>query len=789
MKRHGYKFAIHFFLFFVFMPRTSESQTFLWPTDASRVLTSTFAEYRPGHFHAGIDMSTWGKTGFPILAVGDGYVSRLGVSPYGYGRVLYLKLDSGETVVYGHLLKFNSKIEEIVKAQQRRTGRYKIQKYFDNNTLRYKAGDLLGFTGQTGIGVPHLHFEIRDEANRPINPLLKGYKFADSKVPIIAGVSFTPLDGFSMVNGDYKPIIMRPKVKVQGKYFLPEPVVISGNIGLGVSSYDLANGAANRFGVYEIELFVNNTVIFKSRYDRFSYDVTRHLVLDRDFRLQIRGYGKFYKLYREVGNKVEFYSCSQPLCGGVSYISNEVRSQIGKYYSLTMLPEGAHPFIIKLKDFYGNVSTVEGTLIVSIVPNVEILLAESSTNEEKIGTVCPINGGSLSRADVDVSRDRGRTWYPIADLTHIAGGGSDLNTDSSLLESSFTFPIRIPDSMTTPTLLRVTAQNIMGVQSHPFYSVLHPQDSWNYEELRFELEKDFYDNYVRLDIKASVPVEGTPVIYYWDADGRSKKAPVHQVDLQRFISTLPLDPRQSGTVSFEISAKDLYGRQSFQKEAIHLTAVPVGSKKRVRSDDGKCLVEFTPGSLFRDIFLRINSEPPRGANRFDVASRSYIIEPKDVPLKSGAWIRIKYDPAVPDPSKLGIYYWTETKGWRFLDNRRDNAISAFTGKVKSFGIYGLVRDASPPQILQLWPASGSRTSLRTPMLKAKFHDSLSGISGEDNMVLRIDGVRVIAEYDPERLVLFQKLERPLSVGKHEVSLFVRDHCGNVAERTHTFWVE
>ncbi|UCE08247.1 MAG: M23 family peptidase, partial [bacterium] len=90
-------YLIHFFSSIGF------AQDYLWPTDASQYLTSSFAEYRPGHFHAGIDIKTWGRIGHKVFAIRDGYIMRIGVSPFGYGKVLYQKLDTGVIAVYAHL--------------------------------------------------------------------------------------------------------------------------------------------------------------------------------------------------------------------------------------------------------------------------------------------------------------------------------------------------------------------------------------------------------------------------------------------------------------------------------------------------------------------------------------------------------------------------------------------------------------------------------------------------------------------------------------------------------------
>ena len=60
-------------------------------------LSGNFAELRSGHFHAGLDMKTQGKEGFRVYAVKDGYVSRIKVSPTGYGHSVYVTHPDGYT--------------------------------------------------------------------------------------------------------------------------------------------------------------------------------------------------------------------------------------------------------------------------------------------------------------------------------------------------------------------------------------------------------------------------------------------------------------------------------------------------------------------------------------------------------------------------------------------------------------------------------------------------------------------------------------------------------------------
>ena len=76
-------------LFFILWCQNVLAGEYQWPLAAPKALTSTFGEYRPGRFHAGLDIKTWGKEGYPILAVDDGYVWRVRTSPWGYGRAIY----------------------------------------------------------------------------------------------------------------------------------------------------------------------------------------------------------------------------------------------------------------------------------------------------------------------------------------------------------------------------------------------------------------------------------------------------------------------------------------------------------------------------------------------------------------------------------------------------------------------------------------------------------------------------------------------------------------------------
>src|SRR5215467_9457486 len=85
----------------------SQPPHFRNPLDIPIQLAANFGEIRTDHYHTGYDIRTEGKTGYEVHAAADGYVSRIKVSPYGFGNVLYILHPNGYMTVYGHLDRFS----------------------------------------------------------------------------------------------------------------------------------------------------------------------------------------------------------------------------------------------------------------------------------------------------------------------------------------------------------------------------------------------------------------------------------------------------------------------------------------------------------------------------------------------------------------------------------------------------------------------------------------------------------------------------------------------------------
>ena len=179
------KKIIYFFIFFFFSNNVSFSQEYINPLDFRLLLSGTFGELRGNHFHAGIDFKTKGVEGQKIYAIADGYISRIKVSSYGYGKALYINHPNGQTSVYAHLKEFSEKIDTIVKKEHYMREKFEINIFPKANSINVKQGEVIALSGNSGSSQgAHLHFEIRDtKTEHPLDPLDFGFKVIDNISP------------------------------------------------------------------------------------------------------------------------------------------------------------------------------------------------------------------------------------------------------------------------------------------------------------------------------------------------------------------------------------------------------------------------------------------------------------------------------------------------------------------------------------------------------------------------------------------------------------------------------
>ncbi|MFH5883205.1 M23 family metallopeptidase [Halalkalibaculum sp. DA3122] len=314
---------------------TPDTTDYLWPTNASPYLSGTFGETRSRHFHAALDIKTWGRRGYDVYATRDGQLHRIAIGPGGYGKAIYLKHDDGSYSVYAHLLSFEKNIQQLADSLRFRDYSNKIDIVVDSLEIQINRGDRIAYSGATGIGPPHLHFELRTPSEKPFNPLLTNLSIPDNIPPRFSGLAIEPLSPTSRIEGRNQIYTRRPTR--DSTFYDFGTVVTSGRVGLAVDIYDRANRVHNAYAVYDLKLMRDEELLFHSRVDSFSYDDTGQMFLDRIYPLLQRTGKAYQRLYVADGNTLPFYRAGSQKRG-------------------INLPEGLHELRIIAEDYNGNQS-------------------------------------------------------------------------------------------------------------------------------------------------------------------------------------------------------------------------------------------------------------------------------------------------------------------------------------------------------------------------------------------------------------------------------------------------
>ena len=312
-----------------------------WPLFKNNGVSGTFCEYRYNHIHAGFDLSTKGKTGLPVRCFDDGYVYMVKVKKNGYGNVVYIKHPERKLIsVYAHLKCFNGDIQKLAE----RYRALRKTKYpgliVPEKRIRVKRGEIIGYSGESGAGLPHLHFELRDYKNNPVDASKFGFDMRfDNTYPVISGLKVIPQDSFSSVNEKAKPRFVKAVKKGKSRFKF-QTFTISGNVLFSLNTFDTAG--RGKVGVKSIEFYLNGDLVYKFAPNSFSFDTFKQSCCVYDFgSTSLSPTRYFYNLFKING------------CGlSVSEMPIEYRFK-----------KGENTIKVVVSDFHGNKSVLEGSFL------------------------------------------------------------------------------------------------------------------------------------------------------------------------------------------------------------------------------------------------------------------------------------------------------------------------------------------------------------------------------------------------------------------------------------------
>ena len=275
------------------------------PLNIELILNGNFGESRPSHFHSGIDFKTQFKEGLNVFSSAEGYVSRISIKHGGFGKALYVNHPNGYTTVYGHLKKFNKKIEDYIKRIQYDKKTYQIEHYLKKDVLKIEKNEKIANSGNTGSSFgPHLHYEIRLTKNqKALNPQLFGFEIKDTRKPTINSVFLYNLDSLNNISDPIKLKI----TKINDSVYQTEKVFANGSVGFGISGFDRQDLANNKNGIYKYSTYYNNKKIIDFNFESFYFEESIKIKTLIDYKYYIKNKARIIKLFKDKGNDLSIY--------------------------------------------------------------------------------------------------------------------------------------------------------------------------------------------------------------------------------------------------------------------------------------------------------------------------------------------------------------------------------------------------------------------------------------------------------------------------------------------------
>jgi murein DD-endopeptidase MepM/ murein hydrolase activator NlpD len=323
-----------------FAPKNYPQGYFGWPLVATKALAANFGELRPNHYHMGFDCKTDQRQNVQVLAAADGYIAKVKIEPYGFGRAIYINHPNGLTTLYAHLNDFNPALEQYIKEQQYKLKSWKVFLDIPASLFPVHKGDFIAYSGNTGGSQgPHLHFEIRDtKTDKVLNPSLFGFPIPDNVPPVIQRLA--------LYNRNISTYEQSPKIyvvkKIKGEYITAPAVIIcnTNKLSFAISTFDTYTGSSNKNGIYEAVLYDNDTPVSGFQIDSISYDETRYVNAHIDHKLRGSG-GPF----AEHLSRLPGYT-------------NSIYKSTGTDGVITLDDDAVHAIKIIVKDAEGNASTL-----------------------------------------------------------------------------------------------------------------------------------------------------------------------------------------------------------------------------------------------------------------------------------------------------------------------------------------------------------------------------------------------------------------------------------------------
>jgi hypothetical protein len=724
----------------------ADEKPYRLPLNIDNGFSSSFQEFRSNHFHGGLDLRTYRKTGYPVYAVSDGYIFKIRVVKRGSGRGLYLKHNDGNISIYFHLDRFETRLENLLKRLQKAQKKKYIGNYFLKQPITYKKGQVIAYSGETGSGFPHLHLEIRDNRYFALNPFqwIKLPK-EDGNLPVLKGVLLRSR-GSSTVNGTAGETFTPFRRRDKGIYVIDKPILVTGHFDLVLSAYDRSD-VGRHVAPYSVSASIDNRLYYRLSFDRFERDDNNQLGFVYDMSHSNSG-SYFFNLFSQKGFALEQQAQSlNPIIDSLEYGEHELRVRVednNQNVSVGIVP------VYKVKPPLFKVSNVEfRRQEKSILLDIDQLDADPG-GEIKIA-VYDERGGKVSSGGL--KHHRLTETRPLI-LKGVAREAAYIDFDFYLRKVHYLKKRYLLDRSHLETI----------------------------NDIEFETYINRDDIYVRiidtrlahrnLQLKV-VQGEETQIV-----------EPEYGNDYLYFRFR-PLNRDNNVLLHFSL----LKGGEKIVEiqKRLNLIFLEEGVKQSYKYHEFEAY--FAVRSVYEPKVLKV--EEREYASDFPVLSRQVSLMPDFFPFLDTVYYKFKKK--LPNPRQVGIFKYDPGSGkWRSRFTQYDEATATYKHRLISSGVFALMRDIFPPQVRFLRP----RTKYKRKVwrLSVKIWDKGKGVD-DSTIKTWLNGKRICTsydctcEYDPDwSLLKIEELDH-LKVGKNQLKVQVKDYAGNITIRTFTLYLK
>lgn len=728
----------------------------IWPLTTDIDLSSGFGDYRNGHFHFGIDLRTGGKSGKSVISPVDGYVSRVRTSYTGYGKALYITGDDGYIYVFGHLASFTKKIEEPLIAKQIKNKRYYQDITFPVDSIRVKKGEFVAYSGQTGSGAPHLHFEKRWK-DYPLNPLTHDFELNDKVAPVFTRVGVHLTDDRSLlINGKRQVYVDAVISGKEHKYIVDTVLYMNRPFGFMADCFDMMNPYGMKQSVYKISVYIDDELFYQVKFDSLDFETNHFVNLEYDY-LQVVDKKKYSRrLYKKTGNTF----------AGSGVVGNGIFGYKGSEKI------GVHDVKIVAEDAFNNSSELNSQFLWG--PKDYIYSLDSTvkvTRDTTLFYFSPIKDfESFGIDSIKTFLNRGTAW------------GESPSTSINYLDQG-KFVCKAVGISVSSAVMRLHLYTSSGavIKDNLFNGLLSKGPG------KMEFDHEVIDDglLVKLNVFSKKGSESRLEIY-WKDSLLGVEYPMF-LNIKERICLIPPEKKYSKidhVVAWLSLDLDYNGSRS---DSFYVVAVGHDDIEEIKFN--KYFKIITGKKYFYEPrFIEIISTPVLNKTQLRLNSDHYQILPEAFVCKDNFNISYKI-PWVTGINKQSGLCWLdkEKDKWIWLDNSFDNnRLEAFS---QGGGSFAAVIDYDAPTISRLTIFNGGSYQNPQPAVNFIIEDTISGIGDDRSIIIEVDGQWLIPEYDPESGWVRSKPLEPLKPGKHHLGIMVTDRAGNLFEQYLNFYVK